>query len=534
MRTPDVWETTLGFVLDWGHNELLPRMNALMSTPDDEITEDDFVPGDHCQFCPVLLDCPKMQRAFEEYADASEDFITMLTNQELDHYYSQLEYARRFMKALERRREGAQADGRRYPEREARRAENRSRVWKPGRPRRFAGRVRRQGFQGKKVKSPAQIEKLSSRGKELALEYGYKPDAAGLTIAPLSDPRPEAKPRRMQRFSKATPRAPRIKDFDMRNADDAVKAWNSPVRRWNCDDPSDGLGAAWPVGRSPPSCGPEFAKKRTRDRLFDLRVRCEILSRMCRIPEFPAVPGPRASREISTGTKGSSHGREHRFTLVKPARLLFSSITAKSAPRASGTATPKFSGTFGIEKEDFDAIVQIMVDGIKAELGSFSGNPGEYYLACMSGVTAGKRGSRRRNSTGRESPPTRLSRSRRRRRSGRSCISPTPASSRRRRNMTCRSPGSKAARSSIFPTKSTRGRRPARIFSIRRLRRAGRRLQGVPAQDARREGWRHRLSPECAFHPQGRAHRGAGGRAITKCSAPMPDIRLSVDPTNGA
>lgn len=80
----------------------------------------------------------------------------------------------------------------------------------------------------------------------------------------------------------------------------------------------------------------------------------------------------------------------HRYTLVKPARLLFSSITAKSAPRGVQNATPKFSGTFGLEKEDFDAIVQIMVDGIKAELGSFT-NPGDYYLACMSGTTAGKR-----------------------------------------------------------------------------------------------------------------------------------------------
>lgn len=81
----------------------------------------------------------------------------------------------------------------------------------------------------------------------------------------------------------------------------------------------------------------------------------------------------------------------HRYTLIKPARLLFSSITAKSAPRNVQGATPKFSGTFGIEKEDFDAIVAIMVQGIKAELGSFSGNPNNYYLACMSGVTAGKR-----------------------------------------------------------------------------------------------------------------------------------------------
>lgn len=81
----------------------------------------------------------------------------------------------------------------------------------------------------------------------------------------------------------------------------------------------------------------------------------------------------------------------HRYTLIKPARLLYSSITAKSAPRSVQGAVPKFSGTFGIEKEDFDAIVEIMVKGIKAELGSFSGNPNDYYLACMSGATAGKR-----------------------------------------------------------------------------------------------------------------------------------------------
>jgi hypothetical protein len=79
-----------------------------------------------------------------------------------------------------------------------------------------------------------------------------------------------------------------------------------------------------------------------------------------------------------------------RFTLQKPARLLYSSITAKSAPRSVQGAIPKFSGTFGIEQEDFDACVKIMVDAIRAELGSFT-NPADYFLACMSGKTAGKR-----------------------------------------------------------------------------------------------------------------------------------------------
>lgn len=80
----------------------------------------------------------------------------------------------------------------------------------------------------------------------------------------------------------------------------------------------------------------------------------------------------------------------HRYTLIKPARLLYSSITAKSAPRGVANATPKFSGTFGIETEDMDAIIKVMISAIKSETGGFT-NPADYYLACQSGVTAGKR-----------------------------------------------------------------------------------------------------------------------------------------------
>lgn len=81
----------------------------------------------------------------------------------------------------------------------------------------------------------------------------------------------------------------------------------------------------------------------------------------------------------------------NRYVLAKPARLLFSSITQKSAPRGIMGAVPKYSATFGIEQEDFDAIVKLMVAAITAETGKFSGNPADYYLACMSGATAAKR-----------------------------------------------------------------------------------------------------------------------------------------------
>ncbi len=189
---PDIWEVTLGFVIDWGHEQLLPRMNALMV--ERPYTDEDFVPGEHCQFCPVLLDCPKMQRAFEEYAAADEEFIAMLSNEELDRYYAMRGQARRFMNALEstvhaRLIGGAKITSAKLVEKHT------NRVWKPGAQAALIAAFGDKAYEPKKIKSPAAVEKLSTLGKELALEYGYKPDANGLSVAPLSDPRPEAKPK---------------------------------------------------------------------------------------------------------------------------------------------------------------------------------------------------------------------------------------------------------------------------------------------------------------------------------------------------
>jgi len=188
----DVWEVTVGFVLDWMHDELLPRMEALYARRE-VVTDADHVPGDHCQFCPVLLSCVKMQRAFRTYADASEDFITMLTNEELDGLYAQREHARRFMKVLETTVHARLVTGGKIPS--AKLVEKQTaRVWKPGGIAAIEAAFGEKAYKPKEPLSPAGVEKLSSRGKELALEYGYKPDSAGLVVAPLSDRRPEAKP----------------------------------------------------------------------------------------------------------------------------------------------------------------------------------------------------------------------------------------------------------------------------------------------------------------------------------------------------
>lgn len=82
----------------------------------------------------------------------------------------------------------------------------------------------------------------------------------------------------------------------------------------------------------------------------------------------------------------------YRYTLIKPARSLYLSVHEKSAATLENgqKADLKFSGTWGLEKEDLDAIIPIMVNAIKVECGSFS-VPTDYFLACMSGKTAAKR-----------------------------------------------------------------------------------------------------------------------------------------------
>src|SRR5690606_34783602 len=70
-----------------------------------------------------------------------------------------------------------------------------AREWRPGAQEALLKAFGEQAFKPKEIKSPAQVEKMSSRGKEMALEWSYKPESAGLSVAPLSDPRPEAKPR---------------------------------------------------------------------------------------------------------------------------------------------------------------------------------------------------------------------------------------------------------------------------------------------------------------------------------------------------
>lgn len=193
-EAPEEWEVTFGDIRKWGHETLLPRMWELYGRDcHGHIDVRDFQTGDHCQFCPVLLDCPKMRAAFENFVEGEEDFIMLLTNEELDGYYSQRDSARRFMNALDNVVHARLTTGNPADFKHAKLVEKRvNRVWRPGADVALEKEFGDNAYSPRKIKSPAQIEKLSSLGKSMSTEWGYKPESFGLSVAPMSDPRPAA------------------------------------------------------------------------------------------------------------------------------------------------------------------------------------------------------------------------------------------------------------------------------------------------------------------------------------------------------
>ena len=187
---PEIWNTTLGHVVSWGFDVLLPRMTELKKTKD--VDASDFVSGEHCQFCPVLLDCPKLQEAFKTFADGTE-FVEMLTDAEVSDFYARKEDARRFMSALEKVTYARLVGGSEIASAKLV-AKRGSRAWKDGAQAALVEALGDNAMTAPVLKSPAEIEKLSSRGKALALEFGFMPESSGYSVALAGDKRPAVKP----------------------------------------------------------------------------------------------------------------------------------------------------------------------------------------------------------------------------------------------------------------------------------------------------------------------------------------------------
>lgn len=178
------WTTTVGYVTKWARETLLPGMERAQT--DDKT----FNMGEHCRFCDAKLICPMMQDAFLQHAQPAPE---TLADEDLDKFYAVLPQVRMFAKALEakvqaRLMEGAELTSAKLVYKRT------TRTWKDGAEQALAEALGEEAY-AKSLKSPAQIEKVSTRFKTFVAEWAFMPEPNGYTVAPASDAAPAANPR---------------------------------------------------------------------------------------------------------------------------------------------------------------------------------------------------------------------------------------------------------------------------------------------------------------------------------------------------
>lgn len=174
------WEMLASDLRAWVEAELKPAM---------ERTEFDHTldAGDHCRFCPAKLVCPLLSGLFKAAATCNPAELVNYSDESLSRSYKYLPAVKFYTKALgdevfARLQRGKQIDGTKLVHKIA------DRVWKPEAEALFKSRFPDDYLAKPKMRSPAEMEKISSAAKELVKEYAYKPES-GLTVADEDDKR---------------------------------------------------------------------------------------------------------------------------------------------------------------------------------------------------------------------------------------------------------------------------------------------------------------------------------------------------------
>lgn len=180
------WETTAKDIMAWANGPLLEAMNRT------GIDTDLFVPGEHCQksFCEAKLCCPALNTNFDILVPAAQAVVSLpgLSDEDLADRLALAPGIKALIKALEdevfRRLNNSKFTDDRFklvPKRA-------DRVWKPEAPAIFTKEFGGEAMTTPKIKSPAEMSKVSPRAKTLVAEWAYTPQN-GLTVAGKDDKR---------------------------------------------------------------------------------------------------------------------------------------------------------------------------------------------------------------------------------------------------------------------------------------------------------------------------------------------------------
>lgn len=187
------WVTTSDTIMSWARKVLVPRINYLskMQPPKPE----DYVNGEHCRFCKVILDCPLIKWAVNRYKDFNILKVGDMTREELDYLYTFLPNIKTFCTRMEEEIEARMFRGEAFNNVKLVRRKS-FREWKEGAQEALI-KAYGTGVIEYKLKSPAAIEKEYAGGKQITASFAFTPITENVTIAPMSDKREAITPKRM-------------------------------------------------------------------------------------------------------------------------------------------------------------------------------------------------------------------------------------------------------------------------------------------------------------------------------------------------
>lgn len=174
------WVCHADEVLDWGRNTLLPAMERAGT----DIALD---AGQWCRFCPAKLVCPTMKGMFKAALEADPKSAAAMSDEQLGREYVLRDNVKMYLKAIEeetfrRLQAGAAIPDVKLVPKKA------DRVFKPDAEGVLSTQFGAEIYTAPALKSPAQIEKLGPKAKELVAQLAYVPDT-GLTVALAADKR---------------------------------------------------------------------------------------------------------------------------------------------------------------------------------------------------------------------------------------------------------------------------------------------------------------------------------------------------------
>lgn len=173
------WETTVGAIKAWVHDELVP---AMFRAEWDKTLD----AGPWCRFCPAKLVCPLLTGLFRAAAIHNPEELIHTNSVTLGESFKLLPAVRFYAKALEdqvfhRLDRGETVEGAVLELKKA------NRVWRSDGIDEIKA-LGAEAFSKPELKSVAEIEKLGKEGKALARKWGYTP-VGGLKVSLASEAR---------------------------------------------------------------------------------------------------------------------------------------------------------------------------------------------------------------------------------------------------------------------------------------------------------------------------------------------------------